>query len=205
MALANKVVCYHCGTEFPAASDRCPSCGARRIRTSSRAPGTTAGAVKGTPAGARAEENGKWQLIFGAILLAAIVVALIVMITVSLNTADLPDDVQPTTPPDITAEPEQTPAPTPTPTPMPEITDLNICYNGTPIGSDFTEGIGEDVALTGAHFPLTIPGDYKWSSSAPEIAKVSEDGVVTGVAAGVATVTLTCYGKTAQVVVYVRA
>ena len=205
MALIPQVVCRRCGAKFSAMSNRCPNCGTRRVKTSTRAPGTTAGAAKDTPVGAQAEQNRKWQMIFGVILVAAILVALIVMITVSLKNADSPDDVQPTTPPDITAEPTPPPAPTPTPTPMPEITDLQIGYNGTPIGTDFTERIGEEVALSGTHFPLTIPADYKWSSSAPEIAKVSADGVVTGVSAGVATVTLTCYGKEAQVIVYVRA
>lgn len=36
------------------------------------------------------------------------------------------------------------------------------------------------------------------------VATISEDGTVKGVSPGSATITLTCYGKTATCVVYVR-
>lgn len=206
MGFIPQVSCRRCGTRFSAMRNRCPSCGTRRVKNSGRVPGTTAGTVRGTPAAARAESNRKWQLIFGAILVAAIVIALIVMLTVGLKNADGPNSPsKPTAPPELSSVPTPPPSATPTPTATPEITDLQICYYGDPIKSDFTASVGEEVVLNGSHFPLTIAADYKWSSSAPEIAKVSEDGVVTGVSAGMATITLTCYGKTAEVVCYVRA
>ena len=64
--------------------------------------------------------------------------------------------------------------------------------------------VGDSVGLSGSHFPLTIAADYQWSISDEGVATISEDGTVKGVSPGSATITLTCYGKTATCVVYVR-
>ena len=84
------------------------------------------------------------------------------------------------------------------------MTELQITYAGNPIGTDFTCHVGDSVGLSGSHFPLTIAADYQWSISDEGVATISEDGTVKGVAPGSATITLTCYGKTATCVVYVR-
>lgn len=202
MSLIPQVTCRRCGTRFSGMRHRCPNCGTRKVTSSSRVPGATPSAVKGTPAAAKAAENRKWQLIFGAILIVAVLVALIVMITVSLKTADDPNGQNPVTPPDISEGPAPSVTPTPTPTPTPEITDLTICYYGDP-RTEFTCKVGEEVVLNGSHFPLTVPADYVWKSADPSVATIS-DGVVTGVASGSTKVTLTCYGKTVECKVYVR-
>ena len=205
MGLIPQVTCRRCGMKFSGMRHRCPACGTRRVKSSSRAPGTTPSAVKGTPANKAANENRKWQLVFGAILIAAIIIALIVMISISLKNADNPNaPVMPTTPPEVSAVPTPTPTPTPPPTPTPEVTELQITYAGNPIGTDFTCHVGDSVGLSGSHFPLTIAADYQWSISDEGVATISEDGTVKGVAPGSATITLTCYGKTATCVVYVR-
>ena len=204
MAFIPQISCRRCGTRFSAMRNRCPNCGTRRVKSSTRSPGVSSGAVKGSPAASVADENRRWQLVFGAILIAAIVVAMIVMITVGLKNADNPDSAKPTTPPEISAQPTPPPTATPTPTPPPDITDLKICYGSNPIESDFTAQVGEKVQLRGSHFPLTVPADYKWSISDPGIATISDDGLVTGVSAGITTITLTCYAKTVQINVYVR-
>lgn len=104
MGLIPQVTCRRCGTKFSGMRHRCPACGTRRVKSSSRAPGTTPSAVKGTPANKAANENRKWQLVFGAILIAAIIIALIVMISFSLKNADNPNaSVMPTTPPEVSA------------------------------------------------------------------------------------------------------
>ena len=204
MGLIPQVTCRRCGTKFSGMRHRCPACGTRRVKSSSRAPGTTPSAVKGTPANKAANENRKWQLVFGAILIAAIIIALIVMISISLKNADNPNaPVMPTTPPEVSAVPTPTLTPTPTPTPTPEITELQICYSGEPL-TEFMCRVGESVSLTGSHFPLTVAADYQWSISDEGVATVSEDGTVKGVAPGTVTLTLTCYGKTATCTVYVR-
>ena len=118
MALIPQVTCRRCGEKYSAMRRRCPKCSTRRVQNSRRAPGTTPSAVKGTAANKRAGDNRKWQFIFGAILIVAIIAALIVMITVSLDNADNPNaPVMPTPPAEVSAAP--TPTPTPTPTPHP--------------------------------------------------------------------------------------
>ena len=200
MGFIPQVTCRRCGTKFSAMRHRCPACGTRRVKNSSRAPGTTPGTVKGTPAAKAANENRKWQLIFGAILIVAIIVALIVMISISLKNADNPNaPSMPTTPPEVSAMP----TPTPTPTPTPEVTELSINYAGNPL-TEFACRVGDSVSLTGSHFPLTVAAEYEWSVADEGVATVSEDGTVRGVGPGTTTVTLTCYGKTATCTVYVR-
>ena len=113
MGLIPQVTCRRCGEKFSGMHRRCPKCGTRRVQNSRRAPGTTPGAVKGTAANRRAGDDRRWQFIFGAILIVAIIAALIVMITVGLDNADNPNaPVMPTTPPEISAAPTPTPTPT---------------------------------------------------------------------------------------------
>lgn len=209
MGLIPQVTCRRCGEKFSGVHRRCPKCGTRRVQNSRRAPGTTPGAVKGTAANKRAGDNRKWQFIFGAILVVAVIVALIVMITVSLDNADNPNaPVMPTTPPDVSAAPTPTPTPTPAPTPTPEITSVTM---SSPYASNCTEfalGAGQSVTLTGSHFPMTVTPDYQWTSADPSIASVTVDEngkcTVTGVGTGTTKIILSCYGKTAECTVYVR-
>lgn len=117
MSVIPQVVCKRCGKEFSALRPRCPYCGTRRVKTGDRVPLTTASQNRGTPAAERAAVNTKWQMIFGIILLAAVILAVIILVTVGLNDAKV----------DTAAAPQNTPiASTPTPaadTPEPEVTD----------------------------------------------------------------------------------
>ena len=74
--------------------------------------------------------------------------------------------------------------------------------------TEFAFSVGQSITLTGSHFPMTVAGEYQWSSSDPSIATVTvnENGTctVTGVSAGTMKVILSCYGKTAECTVYVR-
>lgn len=201
MGLIPQVTCRRCGEKYSAMRRRCPKCSTRRVQNSRRAPGTTPSAVKGTAANKRAGDNRKWQFIFGAILIVAIIAALIVMITVSLDNADNPNaPVMPTPPADVSAAP--------TPTPTPEITSVTMSSPYASPCTEFAFQVGQSITLTGSHFPMTVAGEYEWSSSDPSIATVTvnENGTctVTGVSAGTMKVTLSCYGKTAQCTVYVR-
>ena len=201
MGFIPQVICRRCGEKFSGLRRRCPKCGTRRVQNSRRSPGTTPSAIKGTAANQRAADDRKWQLIFGIILIVAVIAALVVMITVSLENADNPNaPSMPTTPPDISA------APTATPTPTPEITSLGIYY-GNDERTEFLIHVGDEITLTGSHFPLTIAPDYKWSASDESIIsiKANETGgcTVTGVSVGTTKLILTCYGKTAECTVYV--
>lgn len=204
MGFIPKVTCKSCRYKYSSLRRRCPKCGTRRIQNSQRVPGTTPSAVQGTAANARVNENRKWQLIFGIILIVAVLAALIVMITVSLNNADNPTaPALPSIPPEMSAAPTPTPEPTPTPTPTPEVTSIAIKYGGQTM-TEFMIRIGQTIQLSGEHFPMTLPPDYKWSSADESILTVDANGNVTPVGAGTTTLTLEMYGKTATCTVYVR-
>ena len=209
MALIPQVTCRRCGEKYSAMRRRCPKCSTRRVQNSRRAPGTTPSAVKGTAANKRAGDNRKWQFIFGAILIVAIIAALIVMITVSLDNADNPNaPVMPTPPAEVSAAPTPTPTQTPTPTPTPEITSVTMSSPYANPCTEFAIQAGQSITLTGSHFPMTVAAEYQWSSTDPNVATVTtnENGTctVTGVSAGTMKVVLSCYGKTAECTVYVR-
>lgn len=63
--------------------------------------------------------------------------------------------------------------------------------------------IGKTRQLSAVKTPANAVGDLTWSSDKPEIATVSSTGVVTTLAAGTATITVTCGGKSASCTVMV--
>lgn len=210
MGLIPQITCRRCGNKFSALRRRCPNCGTRRVQQSSRVPGTTPSAVKGTAANARVNTNRKWQLIFAAILVVAVIIALIVMITVSLNEADDPSLSDKHAAPEISAAPTPSPTPTPTPKPTPTVTELSICYFSEKKES-FSAHIGEKTPLIAEYFPLTIENpEIIWSSSDDSILQltVDEDNpasvTVVGRKTGSATLKVQCYGMTAEIPVYIN-
>ena len=90
MSVIPEVKCRRCGESFSALRSRCPNCGTRRVAQSGRTPATTPGTVKGTAAYERAETNTKWQMIFGLILVVAVILAVIVMVTARPDGLDNP-------------------------------------------------------------------------------------------------------------------
>lgn len=210
MGLIPQITCRRCGSKFPALRRRCPNCGTRRVQQSSRVPGTTPSAVKGTAANARVNTNRKWQLIFAAILVVAVIIALIVMITVSLNEVEELNSPSKQNAPEMTAVPTPTPTATPTPKATPEVTDLAICYYSQKLDS-FSAAIGDKTPLVAEYFPLTI-GDPEitWSSSDDSMIQITVDennpasATVVGRKSGSATLTVQCYGATKEIPVYIH-
>ena len=210
MALIPQVTCRRCGTKFSALRRRCPSCGTRRVQQSGRVPGTTPSAVKGTAANAGVNTNRKWQLIFAAILVIAVIIALIVMITVSLNEEDNAGAASKTKAPEATVVPTPTPTPTPAPTATPTVTELTICYFSEE-RTEFSAPVGYQTPLVAEYFPLTIENpEIKWTASDDTVIQIIPDpdnpaGItVVGRKAGTATLTAQCYGATAEVTVFIN-
>lgn len=206
MGLIPKVTCRRCKNTYSSLRQRCPSCGTRRVYQSSRVPGTTPDTVKGTAANAKVAENRKWQLIFGAILIAAVIIAFIVMITVSVNSTDsTASDSRPDIPA-VSANPTPVPTSSAAPEETPEITQLQIFYfSDDKTGSGFTATVGSKTPLIPRWYPQNLLDvEYSWSSSDESVATIGEDGVVEAVGTGTATITLTCYGMSVQTTVYVR-
>ena len=207
MGFIPQITCRRCGYKFSAVRQRCPNCGTRRVRQSGRAPGTTPSAVKGTAANARAADNRKWQLIFGAILVFAVIVAFIVMISVSLKDADGPSKPS-ETPPPATAEPTPSPTPTPAPTPTPEVSKVTIFWYSEE-RTEFSAKVGDETPLNASVYPLDIDvKNIRWSTSDDSILKLSatsgKDVTVVGLKSGWVTLYAECFGQRAECRIYIK-
>ena len=171
MPMIPEVKCRRCGETFSSLRSRCPNCGTRRVTQSSRNPSPTPGTVKGTAAFERAETNTKWQIIFGLILVVAVILAVIVMVSTSLNGTDV--SIKPNRPAASTPSPTPNDAPvveavpTPTPTPPPTVEVLQIRYNDDE-REEFTMSPGEVVPINAYVSPLTITDKVKWTSDDPD-------------------------------------
>ena len=122
MGMIPDVRCRRCGETFSSLRSRCPNCGTRRVSQSGRTPATTPGTVKGTASYDRAETNTKWQMIFGLILVVAVILAVIVMVSTSLDGADNAGQTKITPPVAVASNiPQIESAPTPPPTPTPSV------------------------------------------------------------------------------------
>ncbi|MCR5576245.1 MAG: hypothetical protein K6F56_04480 [Oscillospiraceae bacterium] len=214
MSMVPEVKCRRCGETFSSLRSRCPNCGTRRVAQSSRTPGPTPGTVSGTAAYERAETNTKWQIIFGLILVAAVVLAVVVMVTTSLEGADVKQQTTSITPPVVTEYvPVIEAAPTPEPTPTPTVEGLRVMFYTTEIATDFTLWVDDPVDLTVQVMPLTLQGlKVDWKSSNEDILQVEKtdeyavkvSAVDDGSLPKSAKLTLTCAGFEKELTVYVR-
>ena len=227
MSVIPQVVCKRCGKEFSALRPRCPYCGTRRVKSGDRVPLTTSSQNRGTPAAERAVLNTKWQMIFGLILLAAVVLAVIILVTVGLNDAkadtasapqntpiantaapatatpepDVSDEPDTSPDPDTTDDPDATDTPEPSETPdAGSVQSITLTFLGSP-RTEFATGVGDEVQLK-AQLTPDSDAEVTWASDNDSIATV-KDGLVKGVKSGTTTITATCDGVTAKCTVYV--
>ena len=77
MGFIPRLTCRRCGRQYSGLHSRCPYCGTRRVKSSDRVPSPTPAMNPGTDAARRAGTGTKWQMIFGAILLGAVILAVI--------------------------------------------------------------------------------------------------------------------------------
>lgn len=166
MSMIPEVKCRRCGETFSSMRSRCPNCGTRRVTQSGRTPGTTPGTVRGTASYERAETNTKWQMIFGLILVVAVILAVIVMVTTSLEGTEKPNGNTTITPPVVTDYvPVIDTPPTPPPTPTPNVESVKIYFYNEEKDEGFQMRVGDQpIRLTATVFPLTITGvPIEWS------------------------------------------
>lgn len=218
MPMIPEVKCRRCGETFSSMRSRCPNCGTRRVAQSGRTPATTPGTVKGTAAYERAETNTKWQMIFGLILVAAVILGVVAMVVTRPDGLDNPKTdnsgtiVAPTaTPtPDPGMEIVQPPTPSPTPTPVPESVKVFFFEDEK---DEFTEKVGETVRLKAVAYPVDqFPnGPYTWSVNDESVVKltVSDDTKECEVLClkhqpGGVTLTVTCNGVEKKVIIYTK-
>ena len=219
MAILPQVKCRRCGESFSALRSRCPNCGTRRVSQSTRTPSPTPGTVQGTEANARATANSKWQLLFGLVLVAAVILSVVVMVSTGLTNQDIA--ANPRTSLTLPVASESTEliesAPTPPPTPTPSVENVKVYfYTNDLTDSDFTmrlsEGVDGDITLRAQAYPLTVENPtYKWTVDQSGIleltpnadgseCKIHQVGVlVTGVV-----ITIECYGISCTVRCHAR-
>lgn len=209
MSMIPEVKCRRCGEVFSSMRSRCPNCGTRRVTQSGRAPGTTPGTVRGTASYERAETNTKWQMIFGLILVVAVILAVVVMVSTSLDAGDSkPSTV--ITPPAVTeyVPPIEAP-PTAPPTPPPTVESIKIFFFNDEKTTEFLMHVGETVDLTAQVLPLTVQGvTVDWSINLTDYATVTSTGDLTckvecvdSIPGGVK-LTASCLGVEKTIVVY---
>ena len=180
MAFSKQNICPRCGEPCSPLKNACPSCGARIRKPSGRTATSSDAVRRGTVAGAKAQENIRWQLIVGLCLVAAVIIAVIVLITTTLK-GDFDNPATPTPSQEVAATPS--PTPTPTPTPTPSVEWIKITYYGDE-RTEFVTSVGGTTPLGTSHFPIEIEGEVTWTSADPSICTVSDTGVVTGVGLG---------------------
>lgn len=202
MSVIPKITCRRCGREYSGLRSRCPYCGTSRSRSAERIPLRTSSENAGTPAAEHAAVNTKWQMLFGGILLIAVVAAVIVLITVSLNAGkNASASAEPTPPATVSSA---APVTTPTPTPTPSVTSITITFLGSK-RTEFAAKVGDEVPLSTTIYPTGGDQTVTWSSKDESIATVSDKGVVTGVGKGTTTITAECGGVKADCTVYITA
>ncbi len=204
MSVIPKITCRRCGREYSGLRSRCPYCGTSRKKSAERIPLRTSSENAGTPAAEHAAVNTKWQLLFGGILLIAVVAAVIVLITVSLNAEKNSSAAVDPTPPATVSSAAPVTTPTPTPTPTPSVTSVTITFLGSK-RTEFAAKVGDEVQLSATVYPTGTDQTVTWSSKDESVAKVSDKGVVTGVGKGTTTITAECGGVKADCTVYISA
>lgn len=192
MSIIPEVKCRRCGRTYSSLKKVCPYCNTERVTQSGRTPSTTASTVKGSASYERAETNTKWQMIFGLILVVAVILAVIVMVSTSLNDADGPSNNSKVTPPPASEDvmPSIDLAPTPTPTPTPAIERVDIFNYTNKLGVESKGGwspqldLGDPdmlaMEITAVTYPVGLaqPEDINWSCSDDSVLKLTkqEDG-----------------------------
>ena len=191
MAIIPEITCRRCGSKYSGLRNRCPKCGAPRMNQPNRVPPTTASVAPDTAASERYSMNIRWQFIFAAVLVLAVILAVIVLIlsgrsgrsssstrpgaagvqqsgTISYMSADLPT-------------PSPSPEPTPEATPTPSVEQVAIYFLNNPfLKKDTTlTNPGElEIDLDLNIYPPQENPQVVWKSSNEKILTVDSSGNV---------------------------
>lgn len=200
MNLIPNTTCRRCHRPYPSYKSRCPYCGTKKERETRRAAPPADSAVKGTEAARNEAENINWQMMIGGVLLACIMIVTIVIVSSTVKSYvpsdDTTADAEATPLTEITPVPTATAEPSPSPTPI-TVTSITIIYGSTTM-ADFTEGAGVQIDLDAQVYPADQSIEVTWTSSDESVATVDQDGVVTMISSGAATITASAGGLQAQ-------
>ena len=190
MAIIPEITCRRCGSRYSGLRNRCPKCGAPRMNQPTRVPPTTASATPDTAAGERYSMNIRWQVIFAAVLVLAVILAVIVLI-LSGRSGKSTSSVKPgitnteaAAPSYMTADlptPSPSPEPTPVATPTPAVEQIAISFLNSPFLKKDTSltNPGEiEIDLDLNIFPAQDNPKVNWISSNEKILSVDDKGIV---------------------------
>ncbi len=184
MSFIPQITCRRCKRRFSALRSRCPHCGARKEAAPGRAQPTTEQAQEQRQKSAN--PNARWQMIFGIILLAAVIIAVIALVSMSLHPP------APSPSPSPSFEPTPSPSPTPTPTPTPTVESITVAFAGSEL-TDFTlRTTWAPLQLTATVYPVSDDVVVRWRTTDTSVITVSDNGLVTAVGAGTAYLVVEC-------------
>ncbi len=220
MGLIPEITCRRCGNKYSGLKTRCPKCGAPRASQTTRTAATTASAAEGSAAYARAEVNGRWQLIFAGILAAAVILAVVVLVasgsgtsagsaTTGTSGSATTDATGVTVSDTYLPSPSPSAEPTPVGTEAPAITSIGLIF-GDKEQTDITISNAGELQLQFAArtYPVNAGVTVEWSSDNESILTVDQTGLVTVVGADPekvihATITAKCGDVSASCIIYV--
>lgn len=171
-----------------------------------------AGGGGGRRGGGYSDGPTPWKIIRTVVSLGLIIAAIIIVVGIlkplvlrgqvdpdTLPSASPTPTASPT--PEVTPTPEATPTfdpdPTPTPSQIPAsqtATSFKLSYSEFSISRDYPDPVTIRVTFV----PAGSDGEITWTSSNPNVARVDDNGKVTGVGTGTATITATMAGGYTQ-------
>ena len=190
MRFIPQVTCRRCKRRFSILRSRCPHCGARREDAPGRAQPSTEQVQEQRQR--NANPNARWQMIFGTILLAAVIIAVIALISMSLNPPAPVEEPSPSPSFEPTPPPTPTPTPTPTPEPTPTVESITVAFAGKEL-TDFTlRTTWAPLQLTATVYPVSEEAVVRWRTTDESVITVSDNGLVTAVGNGIANLVVEC-------------
>ncbi|MBR3928636.1 MAG: Ig-like domain-containing protein [Clostridia bacterium] len=181
-----QTTCRRCQRQYSILRNRCPHCGTRRVHEGSRTQSTTAEAQQNAR---RGNPNDKWQLIFAAILLAAVIIAVIALVSISLK----PEEPAPTPSPSMeVTPPPPTASPTPTPEPTPTVESITVAFLGEEVTGFTLRVTDPDLQLTATVYPVSENAVVRWRSADETVITVTDQGLVTAVGPGTTYLIVEC-------------
>ena len=186
MGFIPQTTCRRCQRQYSVLRGRCPHCGTKRTDESGRTQPTTGEAQRNA---GKQNPNAKWQMIFGAILLAAVIIAVIALVSISLMPEPEPSP-EPT--PEVVTTPPPTPTPTPTPEPTPTVESITVSFLGSEL-TDFTMRLTDGpLQLSATVYPVSENAVVRWRSGDTSVITVSDDGEVKAVGSGNTVLVVEC-------------
>ena len=200
-----QVTCRKCQRQYSSLRGRCPHCGTKKARQASRTAADTASVKAGTASRAKVTSNAQWQLIFGVILIVAVIVSVIALISMSLGDGE--PHVRGTPTPSAPAEtysPTHT-LPPATPTPIP-VQGIELAYEGTVL-TEFAALRTGPTPIKALIYPIELDATVTWSVGNEAVIRIEEIDKnkvnVFAVGTGNTKLVAECGGIRAEVSVYV--